>query len=116
MIIPALKSQHHTRSFPKNDGSTVTYPCAVFPLRAADHGAEVGEQEVDGVRVALFGLQPSCICPLPTLSVQRLSAEVVLLLAEVGALQDALAAVVCPTQQVGDVFVAPELGDIVGGL
>lgn len=85
-------------------------------LGAADHGAEVGEQEVDSIWVVPFGLQPNLVCPLPAQPVQRLSAEVVLVLVEVSVRQDSSAAVVCAAQQVGDVSVAPELGNIVGGL
>lgn len=92
------------------------YPCIFVHLGAADHGAEVGEQEVDSIWVVLFGLQPKLVCPLPAQPVQRLSAEVVLVLVEVRVGQDSLAAVVCAAQQVTDVSVAPELGDIVGGL
>ena len=95
---------------------SASHPCVVVLLGAADHGAEAGEQEVDCVWVTLLLLQPDRVCPLGTQPVQSLSAEVVLVLVGVGARQDSLAAVRRPAQQVGDVSVAPELGDIVCGL
>ncbi|TNN38177.1 hypothetical protein EYF80_051670 [Liparis tanakae] len=88
----------------------------------ADHGAEVGEQEVDGVRVAPSDLQPDPVGPLGAQPVQRLSAEVVLRWrveeggarrAEEGGARRAFAR---PAQQVCEMPVAPERGDVVGGL
>lgn len=85
-------------------------------LGAADHGVEVGEQKVDGVRRPLSGLQPDLVCPFGAESVEHLPAEVVFMLAEVRARQNPLGAVIRPAQQVGDVPVAPELGDVESGL
>lgn len=56
------------------------YPCIVILLRAVDHGAEVGEQEIDCIWVVLFGLQPDLVGPLHSQPVQRLSVKVVLML------------------------------------
>lgn len=89
------------------------YPVSAGVLGHGCHGAEVGEQEVDCVRVSLFGFQPTCVAPLPTKPVQRLPAEVVLLRVERAAMQGA---VVRAAQEPGDVSVTPELSDVVGGL
>lgn len=92
------------------------YLCFGVVLAAADHGAELGEQDVDRVLVPLLGLQPGLVRPLGAEPLQCLPAEVVLLRLQLGARQDPEAGVIRPNQQVGDVSVAPELSNVIGGL
>lgn len=99
-------------SEPRNASRRWYLGSAPVLLGGADQWAEVGEQQVDGVRLAPPLLQPHRVGPLGAQPVQRLPAEVVLPRVEVGGRRDALR----PGQQGGDVAVAPEPGHVEGAL